>query len=179
VGTDNPDRRADLADRVKARRLAQRLSKDKAAERAGISPVTWTRVEDGLSVRLITYSAVESVLDWAPGNIKAALDTGDMELLPIDGARGSGLVSTADNVDGASDELTFAKALLAVREALSQLRRAAEVDPDVPADVVKLLETWNMMSVALEFGGVPGVLKVIADSYRLGPLSEDSSPRAG
>lgn len=66
-----------LAQLVQDRRSSLRLSKDKAAELAGMSPVTWTRVEDGLTVRALTYAGVEAVLGWPARGIKRYLKDGD------------------------------------------------------------------------------------------------------
>lgn len=168
-----------LADRVKARRGTRRLSKDRAAELAGMSPVTWTRVEDALPVRVLTYSGIENVLGWAGGSIKAYLDSGDVALLPVDdpeAAADAGVAGPRADLDG---DPTFADALALHREALLQLRRVAAADPGVPDEVVDLLDDMNMMAVALEYGGVTQVRKAIADSYQRSQLGEQPSHRAG
>lgn len=141
-----------------------------------MSPVTWTRVEDGLAVRMLTYSGVETVLDWPGSAIKAYLDTGDIGRLAVDD-EAPAVPTLAD--PARSGDLTFLEALAAHREALRRLRRAATADPDVSDEVVDLLEDWNLMSVALEFGGVTAVRKAIAESYQRGLLDEGPSHRAG
>jgi len=60
---------AALGARVRSERLHLRLSIDDAAERAGMSPVTWGRVEKGLPVRSLSYAGIESVVGWARGSI--------------------------------------------------------------------------------------------------------------
>lgn len=167
-----------LADRVKARRGTRRLSKDKAAELAGMSPVTWTRVEDGLAVRVLTYAGVEKVLSWPGGSIQAYLDSGDAEPLVVDDPEATGAGADALRTPLGGDP-SFADALVAHREALRRLRRAASADPTVSDEIVDLLEDWNLMSVALEFGGVTAVRKAIAESYQRGRLDEGPSHRAG
>lgn len=141
-----------------------------------MSPVTWTRVEDGLSVRMLTYSGVETVLEWPSGGIKAFLDTGDVSRLVVDDETPA-VQTPAD--PSRSGDLTYLEALAAHRKALQRLRRAATADPDVSDEVVDLLEDWNLMSVALEFGGVAAVRKAIAESYQRGLLDEGPSHRAG
>jgi transcriptional regulator with XRE-family HTH domain len=73
-----PDQRKDLGVLVRQTRVAMGLSADKAAERAGMSPVTWLRVEAGQSARELTYGGVEKVLRWRPGSIIGYLK-GDKE----------------------------------------------------------------------------------------------------
>lgn len=65
-----------LGQRVRAARLAAGLSIDAAAEQAGMSPVTWGRVEKGETVRALTYTAVEKILRWQHGSVDAILQGG-------------------------------------------------------------------------------------------------------
>jgi hypothetical protein len=44
-----------------------------AAERAGIAPMTWRRVEDGLVVRDRSHVALDRLLECPPGTVKRAL----------------------------------------------------------------------------------------------------------
>ena len=52
---------------MERRRLSLRLPKDGAAHAAGMSTVTWNRVEDGKPVRALTYIGVDRVLRWRDG----------------------------------------------------------------------------------------------------------------
>lgn len=57
-----------LATRVKAHRHEQYASRDEAATAAGVTRNTWKRVEEGLSVRELTYSKVDKALGWVTGS---------------------------------------------------------------------------------------------------------------
>lgn len=59
--------RAGLGERVRRRRERLGLTIDEAAERGPVSPVTWSRVENGGKVRRLSYGAVDRVLDWPEG----------------------------------------------------------------------------------------------------------------
>lgn len=48
-------------------RRRQRLTVEAAAARAGMSSTTWQRVEDGLTVRSLTYRGAEEVLGLEGG----------------------------------------------------------------------------------------------------------------
>jgi hypothetical protein len=52
----------DLAETVRAKRLANRWSVQEAANRARVSRITWKRVEDGLPVQDVKRRAVEDLL---------------------------------------------------------------------------------------------------------------------
>jgi hypothetical protein len=56
-----------LAKAVKARRLEQFPSRVAAAHAAGVSKDTWKRVEEGESVRDVSYAKVDAALGWATG----------------------------------------------------------------------------------------------------------------
>lgn len=62
---DKQERLNELGELVKDRREALGLTIDQASELAPMSPVTWSRVEAGRSVRGLTYGAVDDVLGWA------------------------------------------------------------------------------------------------------------------
>ncbi len=66
-----------LAERVRQARLTAALSVDAAAVAAGMSPVTWARVEKAQPVRALSYAGVEKVLGWAPGSVAAILAGGE------------------------------------------------------------------------------------------------------
>ncbi len=44
-----------------------RLSKEEASRRAKLNSITWTRVEEGLPVRPVSYAKVEQALGWPQG----------------------------------------------------------------------------------------------------------------
>ena len=64
---------ARLASYVKTRRLNLGLARKTAAEHAGMSKDTWKRIEEGGSVREMSYAKVDPVLGWAPGSCIAVL----------------------------------------------------------------------------------------------------------
>lgn len=66
-----------LGELVTARRTKLRLSVRAAGRLAGSTNTTWQRVEDGKSVRDLTYAAVEYVLRWDAGSCKAVLAGGE------------------------------------------------------------------------------------------------------
>lgn len=63
-----------LAHAVMNRRQALRMTKEAAARRADINSITWNRVESGLAVRDVTYSAVQDALGWEAGTVSRILD---------------------------------------------------------------------------------------------------------
>lgn len=60
-------RRRRLGETVRMLRRRQRLTVEAAAARAGMSSTTWQRVEDGLTVRSLTYRGAEEVLGLEGG----------------------------------------------------------------------------------------------------------------
>lgn len=77
MGTDKAVvARRELGGRVRRRRVALRIPKVIAAAVGTMSPVTWSRVEDGLEVRELTYSGIEKTLEWAVGSCQLFLDQG-------------------------------------------------------------------------------------------------------
>lgn len=70
------ERLRQLGTLVRRTRGALGLSVDAAASRAGMSPVTWARVESGNTVRTLTYAGVERVLRWRLGAIEDFLTDG-------------------------------------------------------------------------------------------------------
>jgi hypothetical protein len=66
-----------LATQVRQARQTAGISIDAAADSAGMSPVTWGRVEKALPVRALSYAGVEKVLGWAPGSVAAILAGGE------------------------------------------------------------------------------------------------------
>jgi DNA-binding XRE family transcriptional regulator len=80
-GVDEDEGRQRLAQAVRAARLRAGLGKEGAARDAGISSITWSRVEDGLSVQDVKLAAVERVLAkagvWEVGQavrVRAGID---------------------------------------------------------------------------------------------------------
>ena len=72
--------RPSLADRVRAARIERDWSKEEAARQAGISAITWKRIEDGLRVQEGKLAAALRALGMA--------EEGQPESLPLpDGAR--------------------------------------------------------------------------------------------
>lgn len=72
---------------VAERRTLLGLSKESASRLAGISSITWKRVEDGLRIRDANYPAVATALGWPAASINAYLIGGDEpqpEELPAD-----------------------------------------------------------------------------------------------
>lgn len=66
----------ELGVRVRRRRESLGLTIDQAADAGTISPVTWSRVELGRTVRGLSYGAVDAVLSWAEGACKRFLADG-------------------------------------------------------------------------------------------------------
>lgn len=62
-----------LADQVKARRAELLMSKIDVVRQAGLTPITYSKIETGESVRDVTYAKVEPVLGWAQGSCQAIL----------------------------------------------------------------------------------------------------------
>ncbi|NWF25303.1 hypothetical protein HW130_03320 [Streptomyces sp. PKU-EA00015] len=66
-----------LAKAVKARRLQLHPSRLAAANAAGVSKDTWQRVEEGLSVRDVSYAKMDPALGWVVGSCMLIADGGD------------------------------------------------------------------------------------------------------
>ncbi|WP_407563387.1 helix-turn-helix domain-containing protein [Streptomyces sp. 184] len=73
-----------LADLITQRRASLGWSKEKAADEAGISYTTYTRVEEAQNVQAQSLVKIESALGIAPGAGRAVL-RGDMSLKLADG----------------------------------------------------------------------------------------------
>ena len=58
-----------------------------AASAAGIAPMTWRRMEDGLAVRERSYIAVDGILGVTPGTVKRALND-DLLMVELVGRTG-------------------------------------------------------------------------------------------
>lgn len=85
--------RAGLGERVRRRRERLGLTIDEAAERGPVSPVTWSRVENGGKVRRLSYGAVDRVLDWPEG---ACVDFLQHGTEPLVARSGQGVDSKAE-----------------------------------------------------------------------------------
>lgn len=59
--------RTTLGEAVTLARLDNGWGKEEAARQAGISSITWKRVEDGQSVQDVKLRAIEVALGWPPG----------------------------------------------------------------------------------------------------------------
>ena len=70
----NTDERTALGARVEKARTAAHMGKEAAARKAGISAITWKRVEDGLRVQDVKLAAVLGALE--PDKQPAATPTG-------------------------------------------------------------------------------------------------------
>lgn len=71
-----PQRQVDLGKRVEATRVERGWSREEAARRAGISAITWKRVEDGLKVHDSKLAAVLRVVDVDDDATVVALPNG-------------------------------------------------------------------------------------------------------
>lgn len=121
-------KRASLGSLVQRRRLALGLSKDAAAAKAGMSPITWTRIEEDLSVRRLSVAGVERVLGWPTGSAVEYL-TGDLaQILPVGpSAQDAGYVADRgpDPLPLASDldEAALAERIRLGLEAMDEMRK--------------------------------------------------------
>lgn len=70
------DPRLRLAYLVADRRKALGMSKEAAARVAEISRITWRKVENGESVRDVTYASVDRALGWVSGGAESVLSGG-------------------------------------------------------------------------------------------------------
>lgn len=84
AGTDTALHLQRLADLIAQRRAALGWSKEKAAEKAGISYTTYTRVEEAQNVQAMSLAKIEGALGVAPGAARAVV-RGAMSLKLADG----------------------------------------------------------------------------------------------
>lgn len=66
-----------LAKAVKARRIELYPSRLAAANAAGVSKDTWQRVEEGLSVRDVSYAKMDPALGWVTGSCTNIAEGGE------------------------------------------------------------------------------------------------------
>lgn len=78
-----------LADHVKARRAELRMHKIDVVREAGLTPITYYKIENGDPVRETTYAKIEPVLRWAVGSCLAVLGGGEPTLAEPMGASGA------------------------------------------------------------------------------------------
>ncbi|OKK06450.1 hypothetical protein AMK26_10560 [Streptomyces sp. CB03234] len=74
MATTDPASRERLARLVRQRRISLGWHKAKAAEAAELTITTYMRVENGATVRDVTYAKIEKALGWAPGACQAVLE---------------------------------------------------------------------------------------------------------
>lgn len=86
AGVTDDERRTELGRLVKTRRLALKMGVDVAASRAGMSPVTWTRVESGERVRALTYAGIDFAVAWMTGGSLRFIETGQLPVTADDEA---------------------------------------------------------------------------------------------
>lgn len=66
------EERGNIAVQVTAARVERGWGKEEAARRAGISSITWKRVEDGRAVHETKLRAIEAALGWRDGAMSVA-----------------------------------------------------------------------------------------------------------
>lgn len=96
-------RRKKLGETVTRIRRRRRLSVDAAAARAPMSATTWQRVEEGKSVRTLTYRGVEEVLGLQRGILDEILD-GTAAWAELDNGHPAPQSGKMISVEGLSDE---------------------------------------------------------------------------
>lgn len=116
------DTRVQLGRLVKDRRVAQQLSASEAARRAGVSRMTWTRLERGaVDMYDHTHPKIEGALGWAPGSIAAVLSGGEPTVV----SEHDESVINADGVE--------------IADILDQVERVRGLSPDGRAAILALL----------------------------------------
>lgn len=98
-------RRAVLGGVLKMARTARGWAVNDAASAAGIAPMTWRRLEDGLEVRRKSLAAVDKLLGLSRGGTQRALDD-DLLMLELAGKAGVDVSGVAvEDVEGFLDVL--------------------------------------------------------------------------
>jgi hypothetical protein len=92
--------RTRLARLVIQRRVELGWHKADAASKADLTITTYMRVENGLSVRDVTYAKVERALGWAPGACNAVLEGAEVAQVAGDIVEGVRIAPTSSG-DGA------------------------------------------------------------------------------
>ncbi|WP_370094535.1 helix-turn-helix domain-containing protein [Streptacidiphilus sp. MAP12-20] len=127
---------------VTSRRAQLGISKDEAARRAGMSNVTWKRIQDGLPVRDTSYAKVDAVLHWPPGTSLAIANgstddplasevTGDVRITRLPDAEDSLRTAVQDAVITTAPDLTGTQIRAIGDRVIEELRRRG-VLPDDP-----------------------------------------------
>ena len=97
---DEPVQWARLAEAMRERRTAMKLSVRAAAQRAGIDRSTWDSAER--TVRQLSrhlWPAVEETLGWKAGSVAAVLGGGDPDAVNVPQARsGDGLADEIERI---------------------------------------------------------------------------------
>lgn len=154
------DVRKTLADAVRRKRLALGWSVDVAAEHGDMSPTTWTRVEDGKTVRSLTYAGIERAFGWEPGSSDQVALGGD--------PRERHSIERIVQVD---EDQAVQLARLLPAGTLRQL-----LEPEVVDDhLLRVLDAWPRMQ-QWQKNTVVGVLEQV---IRQSPSTGDSSPKSG
>lgn len=83
---------------LRVRRGREGLSVETMTERAGLSHMTWRRLEDGYAVRPKTYAAVETVFGLPAGSLTRALSD-DSALVELAGLLGVDTSAASDSAD--------------------------------------------------------------------------------
>lgn len=78
-----------LAELVRKRRVELGMHKIDVARTAGLTITTYSKIEDGLPVRDVTYGKVETVLGWALGTCRDVLE-GATEAATVERSSGAG-----------------------------------------------------------------------------------------
>jgi hypothetical protein len=153
------------------RRVELGLTWTEVARRAGLTPEALRLIRTkSTDLQRSTKDGIERALLWTSGSVDAVLADGEPTL-------------RADAQDGPSEASLravpvvdeFKEAMNQYREALLRLRRVATSDPRVPVEVRNIVEDWELMLTALEYGGVMAVRQALADSYQR-RLGSDVSP---
>lgn len=118
------DERSKIAAQVTAARVERGWGKEEAARRAGISSITWKRVEDGLAVHETKLRAIEAALGWREGTMSATAQGATPATISRGGVDNEGQVAR----NGVEEEFA---AMELVAAALDTLTHAPEVQARV------------------------------------------------
>jgi transcriptional regulator with XRE-family HTH domain len=123
IAMDSESVLSSLAYAVRAARLANGWSKEEAARRAGVSSITWKRVEDDLPVQEHKLNAIGEALGWGPGRAFQLKGQRQLELPDVHAfvRDGGGDLAGA----GVTNEDLF-RELVALREEVNALKRKVE-----------------------------------------------------
>ncbi|PVA72310.1 XRE family transcriptional regulator [Mycobacteroides abscessus] len=116
--------RGKIAAQVTAARIERGWGKEEAARRAGISSITWKRVEDGLAVHETKLRAIEAALGWRESTMSATAQGATPATISVGGVDNDGQVAR----NGVEEEFA---AMELVAAALDALADAPEVQARV------------------------------------------------